>query len=404
MARVGWAVVMDGKRLSELLGLLYEGLACPERWPDFLSAVSRELGCDKAAFVFHDQKNQSPVMGFQVGFAEEAMRDYNAYYGARNPAALPIVQAALRHGSWLGLVRAVVDERSYKKSEYYGGWGRQHGVFHAVCGAASGDGVTATSLTLMRAESRGPLGEDTVEIMGLLVPHLKRAFQIHKQMEVLRASVEGAKTALDHLDAAVAAVDGDGRVVLINAQAEAMLQSGHVLSLRERRLAVTDPRQSGELDRLVRVAALTGAGRGASPGGAMMIQESVLSRPIAISVIPFCSSHLLADPRPCALVFLRDATARPASRASVLSALFQLTPAECRLADLLFTDMDLRTAAEGMHITLETARFMLKNIFRKTATHRQSELICLLANLPGQTRRTKISTLFPPSIPSHQRG
>jgi DNA-binding CsgD family transcriptional regulator len=64
--------------------------------------------------------------------------------------------------------------------------------------------------------------------------------------------------------------------------------------------------------------------------------------------------------------------------------LFGLTPAECRLADLLAEGLELRNCAECMHITVGTARFMLKSIFHKTETHRQSQLIRLLMGMPGQ--------------------
>lgn len=66
-----------------------------------------------------------------------------------------------------------------------------------------------------------------------------------------------------------------------------------------------------------------------------------------------------------------------------LSRLYRLTPAECRLADLLLRGLDVAAVAGRMGITLDTARFMLKNIFVKTETHRQSELIRAMASLPN---------------------
>src|SRR5262249_46880819 len=63
---------------------------------------------------------------------------------------------------------------------------------------------------------------------------------------------------------------------------------------------------------------------------------------------------------------------------------FGLTPAEARLALHLVTGETLRSAALRLSITYETARTSLKNIFRKTGTCRQAELIILiLAGLPG---------------------
>jgi len=125
---------------SRLLGLLYEGLAFPERWEDFLAEVARQMGCDKAAIIFHDQNNQSPAMGFFTGRAEEAMRDYNAHYGARNPVAQPILRELIQTGSWYGLVRSVVnDVRTRRASIMTAGGGR------TACITRSSEAQRATS-------------------------------------------------------------------------------------------------------------------------------------------------------------------------------------------------------------------------------------------------------------------
>jgi DNA-binding CsgD family transcriptional regulator len=93
---------------------------------------------------------------------------------------------------------------------------------------------------------------------------------------------------------------------------------------------------------------------------------------MTVTVAPFHSSHILTEVHPCALVFISDPAERPASRAALLSTLYALTPAECRLADLLLEELDLRAVSERMRITMNSARSMLKSIFQKTETHRQS--------------------------------
>src|SRR5262249_54185864 len=63
---------------------------------------------------------------------------------------------------------------------------------------------------------------------------------------------------------------------------------------------------------------------------------------------------------------------------------FGLTPAEARLALHLVTGETLRSAAAKLTISYETARSHLKNIFKKTATCRQTQLVVvILTVLPG---------------------
>jgi DNA-binding CsgD family transcriptional regulator len=66
---------------------------------------------------------------------------------------------------------------------------------------------------------------------------------------------------------------------------------------------------------------------------------------------------------------------------------FGLSPAEARLALHLVTGETLRSAAAKLSISYETARTSLKNIFRKTGTCRQAELVVVIVTaLPGCVR------------------
>ena len=63
---------------------------------------------------------------------------------------------------------------------------------------------------------------------------------------------------------------------------------------------------------------------------------------------------------------------------------FGLTPAEARLALHLVAGETLRSAAVKLSISYETARTQLKNIFSKTGTCRQAELVIVIVTaLPG---------------------
>jgi DNA-binding CsgD family transcriptional regulator len=57
---------------------------------------------------------------------------------------------------------------------------------------------------------------------------------------------------------------------------------------------------------------------------------------------------------------------------------FGLTPAEAKLALQLVAGETLRAAAVKLNITYETARTELKNIFNKTETCRQAELVIVI--------------------------
>ena len=63
---------------------------------------------------------------------------------------------------------------------------------------------------------------------------------------------------------------------------------------------------------------------------------------------------------------------------SLLAGLFDLTPAEARLASALSQGQPLKDAAASSNITVKTGRTYLERIFAKTGTRQQSQLVALL--------------------------
>jgi DNA-binding CsgD family transcriptional regulator len=86
--------------------------------------------------------------------------------------------------------------------------------------------------------------------------------------------------------------------------------------------------------------------------------------------------------RPEVVVFVTDPERRPQLPADILAKLYGLTPAETRLALLLAGGKRLEEAAEELGISTTTARWTLKNLFRKTETDRQADLVRLLLSSP----------------------
>jgi DNA-binding CsgD family transcriptional regulator len=94
---------------------------------------------------------------------------------------------------------------------------------------------------------------------------------------------------------------------------------------------------------------------------------------------------VVLDPvAPCqALLAIADLDQRPRPPADTLREAFKLTPAEVRIAQLIASGESLDDAAEILGIQRETARVQLKAVFSKTDTHRQGELVALMASLLG---------------------
>jgi DNA-binding CsgD family transcriptional regulator len=89
---------------------------------------------------------------------------------------------------------------------------------------------------------------------------------------------------------------------------------------------------------------------------------------------------------PEVLLLISDPAAGVHVRASRLRELFGLTTAEARLARAMARGTSLQGFATAAGISEGTARAQLKSVFAKTNTHRQAELVALLARVAAPIR------------------
>jgi DNA-binding CsgD family transcriptional regulator len=102
-------------------------------------------------------------------------------------------------------------------------------------------------------------------------------------------------------------------------------------------------------------------------------------RPYAIVVAPVSRRYpVLSSLRPAVCIMISDPDSPRSLSSHRLRAIFGLTEAEARLAALLAAGEELRSAAAKLGITYGTARSRLAEIFQKTETRRQGELIKLV--------------------------
>jgi DNA-binding CsgD family transcriptional regulator len=92
-----------------------------------------------------------------------------------------------------------------------------------------------------------------------------------------------------------------------------------------------------------------------------------------------------------AIVFVGDPEVREETDADLLSLYYDLSRAEARVASLLVQGKSVREVAEGLRVSLNTARTHLKRIFEKTGTRRQAELMQLILQSPVSLH-LKVST------------
>jgi len=182
---------------------------------------------------------------------------------------------------------------------------------------------------------------------------------------------------LNLLSTGMALVDRDCRLLLANHSASRLLDSGDGLALSHGRITASRRDQVDHLRDLVD-GVCTGTGVPADEGaGVMTIDRGEGVRPLSIKVAPV-QLNSGDDGSKVAAVFIRDLEIRQSVPPEVVAKLFGLTFAEARVVVELVKGKRPQEVADDLGVSLNTVRNQLKQIFSKTNTGRQSELISLV--------------------------
>jgi DNA-binding CsgD family transcriptional regulator len=220
--------------------------------------------------------------------------------------------------------------------------------------------------------------------LSRVLPHWARAARLQHRNFELSCLASLGLASLDALDFGVMVLQADMRVRYANRWAEALLASDTRLSVEDGRLtareAALQATLSGLLDRAVRPPTGTG---GHAAGSWMHVTSR--GQAVPLIVMPLASRQPVEGPwqLPFAMLLMGNSASRSVLDAAVLATLFGLSRKEGIVAARLAAGETVAEIAVREFLSPHTVRVHLRDILRKTGTHRQAELVRLLHLLPG---------------------
>lgn len=187
-----------------------------------------------------------------------------------------------------------------------------------------------------------------------------------------------ATFAFDRFLVGVVIVDDSGAVKLMNKEAERILAEDDGLGVSEGVIKGAVPKQNTKLYDGIRKAFLR------------EFDDEIVSFPRLSGGRPYLvlipGQRFSPEEKPEAIVLLViDTEQRTKVSGDTLVRLYNLTPSETRVALMLIDGKRLDQIAEELDVAQTTVVFHLKNLFRKTDTNRQADLIRVLLSVPLRT-------------------
>lgn len=376
--------MISTERLSELTGLIYDCVIEPQRWPIAMSTLRTELGFATSALTLHTVPGYETVLAATSGIEPEWLAKLQTYGEAtiriwggparmmQYPMAEPIVL------SW------AVERRTFQGNPYYDEWGKPLGLTDLVGIGLLRDSTAFGSAGFGWHGSRGDINESHLAPLRLMAPHLQRAVTISRLLDMQLLEATNFARALDALASAVLLVDSTLRIVHLNAAADKLLAAGDAISGRTGHLAlVGQPRSQTALadavGRLVAVHAINALGH---RGIGIPVQRS-RGAPLVAHVLPLPQGDLHSGlpQRAVAAVFVADAALPTRLPSDALALLYDLTPAETRVLELVAAGRSPAEVSAQLGVAPSTVKTHLLRVFDKTGCSRQAELVRLAAAL-----------------------
>ena len=365
---------------DDLIDRIYEAAFVPEKWLGVIEDLSRVSGSATGGIViFRSDRVASDglpafIFGDQQGFiATEPFGEVVR----RSIADFPS-QSILRADRWFarrldghqGFGRAT-DILSRDELE------RDPAQLELVAMGLDADAALLTptssnegvSIVFQRRAGADLYDDSAIAALNAYGPHLSRASLISARLSLehaistvtalqaisLPAAVmrgSGAVLATNALFDAMQAIFlpvAHGRMAIGNASANALFQEAIVQHRHDQAVrSIPVPAHEGRQSLVVHLLPLRRAAHDIFSGGDILVAATAVS-----------ASTMVPSP-------------------TILTGLFDLTPAEARLAIALASGQSLQAAAMEGRVTMKTGRTYLERIFRKTGTGHQGQLVALL--------------------------
>ncbi|MBR0827356.1 helix-turn-helix transcriptional regulator [Bradyrhizobium manausense] len=360
---------IDHDKLSRVIGRLGDAAIDPAAWRAIMDDLCRAAGATGAVLLQADIR--TPDVPRTASMDEALQRYFGQSWHVSDPRARGVPRAMSGE--------VITDEDCVTPDEM-----RSDPMYNEVlrpfglqwfAGIGFWAGSASWVLTLQRTSREGAFDMRDTRLLAQLAPRLTETATL--STAIGRVALHSMTNVLDRVRQPALVIDRAGRVLSRNEAADAGFDDE--IRIRDRRLVVRDKLAMARIDRLIDAIRFTAEHHALS-------HEPILIRrmakpPVALRVLPIdgAARNVFLGAR--AMLTLSNLVPRLPPEPNLIAQAFDVTPAEARLVSLLAGGLSVEQASERLRIARETARNHLKSVFSKTGTHRQAELISLVAQL-----------------------
>ena len=229
------------------------------------------------------------------------------------------------------------------------------------------------AMSVERNYSRGQVEQAYIQQLDALRPHLARSALVSARLQLERARVTSETLALIGLPALV--FDERGKVLAANDLIEALID--HIRWRAQDRVSLKD----SSADALFRQIIETLNIEGAAPTRSFAVRGTNANTARVAHVIPVRRTARDIFVRCAGVLVMTPVTLPQAPPVELVQSLFDLTPAEARVARSLAAGETVEKIASTGSVSPNTIRTHVRGVLEKTGCRRQAEVVALLCGI-----------------------
>lgn len=369
----------ESRVVSELVGLVYDAAIDPTLWPGVLEQICKFVDGQAASLFVQDSARPLATLFFNYNNDPEYLQLYQEKYVHMNPLLPGMTFFDI--GKVFGIFD-VVPEAEFNATRFYTEFAKPQGFVDSLFCNLDKTGTSYAVMSLTRGERHGLVDERARERMSLIVPHVRRAVLIAQLIEQHEKERVTVASLLDNMAASIFLVTDTGQIAFSNARGRIMVAEGRVLRDNRSTLTANDAGANRALHDALAAAGrsdadlgLRGVSIALTPGGGA--DERWLAH-----VLPLNSGARASwrtQHSAIAAVFVRRASLDMPAPLEIIAGLYKLTGGEVRVLQAVVDTGGVPEIAEALGISTSTVRTHMRSLFEKTGTHRQADLVKLIA-------------------------
>jgi len=371
--------VLAHRRLSELIGSIYDCALDPGRWEGTLADVAETFDCAVVSLTLNDLHNNRFLINKAAGWEPALLR-------LKSERHVPEINARLTE--WLAqqssidemfVTSAHLSPDYIQASPYVEECLKPQGIVDIMHMFLMHTRRQFAEIGLGRHARQGVITARELELGRLLLPHLRKAVTISDILDVSSIEQAHMAEALDALRCGVVLTDERAGILHANRSAERMMSKGAPIRSVRRVLAAGTSAASRELRRAILHAARNETHSG--EGNAAIRLTDADEPPAYAHVLPMVTGDLRTRLQPNAVAAIFVGATDEQTGIGLLAKAYNLTAAEVRILESLMAGHTLAETAQQFGIARSTAKTHLDHIFAKTGVSRQTELVRLTMQL-----------------------